>query len=229
MAAIQRMDAALNVWLSRQLRDVHTGIRARVVEVDYSIPSATVQPMATTNYDDGTVDSYPAVFDVPLQMPTANGGKARLTMPVKPGDIVGLTFSERNEGDANDKTTHGMFPGWAITSIHSDGNAMQIDPNNVELWNDQVHFTMTPEGDFTLQTPNGTLTVDQTGQFQFTNGAATLRAEAGGTVNINGGRVTPTGNFVTASGVDLNAFWADYIAHRHSGVEPGSGNSGTKV
>ncbi len=230
MAAIQRMDAALNQWFARQARDIHTGLRAKVVEVDYSIPSATVQPLASTNFDDGTVDAYPAVFDVPLSMPSANSGKARLTLPVKPGDIVGLSFSERNESDANDLTTHGLFPGWSIIGVHSDGNAMVIDPNNVELWNDQVHFSLAPEGDFVLKGPVGTFTVDKDGKMSFTNGSATLTAKPDGNIEMNGAKVTPDGNIVTARGVNLNDFYDWFTRHTHHYIwtDP-SGESDTNV
>lgn len=215
MASIQRMDAALGLWLNRQIRDVHTGLRAVVVDVDYSIPSATVQPLASTNYDDGTVDSYPAVFDVPLSMSSANGGKARLTMPIKPGDIVGLSFSERNENDANDTTTHGLFPGWAITGVHSDGNAMAINPENVELWNDTVHVAMTPEGKFEIIGPAYSLTIDEAGILNFTNGAANVQVQTSGMIMLNGAQVTPDGNFITAQGVDMNDFYQRFLRHTH--------------
>lgn len=228
MAAITRMDAALNQWFAKQARDIHTGLRARVVDVDYSIPSATVQPLASTNFDDGTVDAYGSVFDVPLSMPSANAGKARLTLPVKPGDIVGLSFSERNENDNNDQTTHNMFPGWAIIGVHSDGNAMAIDPNNVELWNDNVHFSMTPEGDFSLETPVGKLDVDKAGNFKFENGAANLVAETGGTIRMNGAQVTPDGNIITARGVNINDFYDYVMRHTHHYTwTDGSGQSNT--
>lgn len=226
MASIQRMDAALDVFLKKYLRDYHTNLRVRVVDVDYNIPSATVQPLASTTFENGTVDAYPAIFDVPLQMVSANGGKARLTVPIKPGDVLGLSFSERNENSTSDKTTHGLNPGWAITSVHSDGNAMPIDPNNVELWNDQVHFSMTPEGDFTLTGPVGTLIVDKTGQFSFTNGAATITAQVDGNIVMNGARVTPDGNFITARGVNMNDFYDWFVRHDHFYTWTDDGGSG---
>lgn len=229
MAAITRMDAALNQWFARQARDLHTGLRARVVDVDISIPSATVQPLASTNFDDGTVDAYPAVFDVPLSMPSGNNGKARLTLPVKPGDIVGLSFSERNESNFNDVTTHGLFPGWAIIGVHSDGNAMPIHPDNVELWNENVHISLSPEGDYILETPAGKLVVDKAGLFQFTNGQATLSAEPGGTISMNGAKVTPDGNLITARGVNMNDFYDYVMGHNHPYTwtdGAGQGNTG---
>ena len=93
---------------------------------------------------------------------------------------------------------------------------MPIDPENVELYNDQVHFTMTPNGDFTLQTPAGTLVVDQSGEFSFNNGSASLTAKTDGNIVMNGAKVTPEGRMITANGVDLDSFYQEYKAHTHS-------------
>lgn len=216
MAAITRKDAALRSFFEKSMRDFHTGLRARVVSVDYSIPSASVQPIAQTDFDDDDVERYPLIYDVPIQMVSANEGKARLTVPIKPGDIVGLQFSERNENNNDDQQTHGLFPGWAITSVHSDGNPMPINPDNVELWNDKVHIKMTPSGDFELQTPGGTLRCDRNGEFSFNNSAASIMAGVDGNVRINGATIDPSGRIITAAGVDLDSFYAEFKGHIHS-------------
>ena len=216
MAVIQRMDAALGLFVDKALREFHTNIRGTVVDVDYGVPSITVQPDASTSFSDGTVDTYPAIFDVPLQMPSGNGGKARLTMPIKAGDKVGLSFSERNEGDKNDMSTHGLFAGWAVSEIFSDGNATEIDPNNVELWNDQVHFSMTPEGDYTLVGPVGTMKIDKAGVWSFDNGAAKFTAQTDGNFDMNGAKVTPDGNVITKNGTNLDEFYAWFQRHGHN-------------
>lgn len=227
MASMARVDAALSVNFNRNMRDVHTAIRATITDVDYDAGSCTAQPMASTNFSDGTADTYPPIYDVPLQVYAANNGKARLTMPVKPGDIVGLTFSERNENDASDVTTHGLNAGWAITEVFPNGGA-KIHPDNVELWNDQVHFSMTPDGSFTLETPTGKLLVDKSGQFSFTNGAATLQALPSGSINMNGAQVTPDGNIITKSGVNVDDFFAYFKRHvHHYAWTDGEGQSNT--
>lgn len=214
--AINRKDAAVRSFIEKIMRDYHTSIRARVVSVDYSIPSAAVQPIAETTFDDGDVERYPLIYDVPIQVMSANSGKARLTLPIKAGDVVGLQFSERNENNNDDQQTHGLFPGWAITSVHSDSNALQIDPDNVELWNDKVYFKLTPSGDFELQTPGGTLRCGSSGEFSFTNGAANLRAAVDGNIRMNGATIDPSGRIITAAGVDLDSFYAEYKGHTHS-------------
>lgn len=214
MASIQRMDAALGIMFDRKLRDVHTGVRGVIVDVDLKGPTATVQPLASTSFEDGTDDVYPPIYDVPLQLVSANGGKARLTMPIKPGDEVGLTFSEKNENDVTDVSTHGLNPGWAITCIYPKGG-QAIHPDNVELWNDKVHFSMTPDGDFILTGPVGTFKVDKSGEMQFTNGAATLSAKEDGNIEMNGAKITPEGNLITARGVNMNDFYDYVMGHSH--------------
>lgn len=54
------------------------------------------------------------------------------------------------------------------------------------------------------------------------NGAGMFQLLADGSFLINGLTITPDGNIITAAGVNLNL-------HIHSGVTPGSGNSGAPV
>lgn len=246
MAATDRLDAALGIYTDRYMRGIHTNIRGRVVAVNLAGPRVDVQPMAFTVFESGAEDRYPVIYDVPLHLPSGNGGKARLSMPVKPGDIVGLSFSERNENDTGDRNTHQLFAGWAVTEIFTEGNAKAIHPDNVELENDKVKFSMSPDGDYILTTPKGSLKVMKDGTFSGGNdaGSVTITPEgqitagnanggltifADGESKFNGGTITKDGNFITKQGVDLNAFWQDYINHVHGGVQTGGGQTGKKV
>ena len=71
-------------------------------------------------------------------------------------------------------------------------------------------------GDFELQTPGGTLRCDSSGEFSFTNGAANLRAAVDGNIRMNGATIAPSGRIITAAGVDLDSFYAEYKGHTHS-------------
>lgn len=246
MAYVDRYDAALSVFVGRYMRNMHTNIRGRVVGVNYAVPSVDVQPMAQTEFENGTVDKYPVIYDVPINFPSGAGGKARLTMPIKVGDMVGVSFSERNESDFKDMNTHQLFAGWAVTQIFTEGNSKASHPDNVVLENDKGSMTFTPEGKATLKNDVATLDVSETGKLNYTNGPASLDIDEsgkltynngganivalpGGQVTVNGCQITPSGNIITASGVDLEDFYRDYTNHRHSGVERGGDTSGTKV
>lgn len=226
MAYVDRYDAAFSIFISRFVRNnVHTNIRGRVVSVNYAGPSVDVQPMASTEFPSGSVDSYPTIFDVPLQLPSGAGGKARLTMPVKPGDIVGLSFSERNEDDNTDTTTHQLFAGWAVTQIFTSGNAKPIDPENVVLENDKATVTLKPVGDVSLKNPKVSVEALADGNVKVSNGPGNLSMDPSGMVTVNGTKITPEGRVITAKGVDLDDFFEKYTRHVHGGVENGRGQT----
>lgn len=226
MAYSDRYDSALSIYMDRYVRNgVHTNIRGKVVAVNHAIPSVDVQPMAFTEYDNGIVDRYPTIFDVPLHMPSGNKGKARLSMPIKPGDIVGLSFSERNENNNLDKTTHQMFPGWAVTEIFTSGNAKPIDPDNVVLENDKASSTLKPNGDMSMKNPAVTVEALADGNVKISNGPGNWSMDPSGMVTVNGTRITPEGRVITAKGVDLDDFFEKYSKHIHGGVENGPGST----
>lgn len=211
MSSTQRIDTALGLFFDRHLRNVHTGIRCEVVGVDYSGPTVDVKPFAHTNFGDGTIDAYPVILDVPLHLPSGNKGKARLAIPIKVGDIVGLNFSERNEDDSSDVTTHGLFPGWAVTEIYTPANTRPIDPDNVVLENEKAIVTLKPDGTSVI-----------------TSGKAVITVQPDGNVVANGATITLDGDVVTSDGISLRAFWNDYLAHRHGGVERGGAQTDVK-
>lgn len=243
MAYADRYDAAFGIYISRYLRNnVHTNIRGKVVGVNYSGPSVDVQPMAYTEFPSGTTDRYPVIYDVPVLLPSGAGGKARLTMPIKPGDVVGLSFSERNEGDNNDQNTHQLFAGWAVTQIFTDGNSKAIHPDNVVLENDKAIITLKPNGDTSLQNPkvtvealadgnvkisNGTgeFTMSPSGEIKGGNKGGSFTLQSSGQLMCNGARITTSGRIITANGVDMDDFYQKYMSHTHGGVERGGDNT----
>lgn len=226
MAYTDRYDAAIGIYVSRFLRNnMHTNIRARVVAVDYGTPSVDVQPMAFTEFESGTTDRYPTIYDVPVLLPSGAGGKARLTMPIKPGDIVGLSFSERNENDNTDQNTHQLFAGWAVTQIFTEGNSKPIDPDNVVLENDKGSIVLKPSGDMSINNPKVSAEISADGNIKFSNGDGNFSMDASGTITANGAKITPDGKIITAKGIDLDDFYDRYINHTHGGVEGGNSNT----
>lgn len=230
MAYTDRYDAAFGIYISRFLRNnVHTNIRGKVVGVNYKGPSVDVQPMAYTEFPSGTTDRYPVIYDVPVLLPSGANGKARLTMPIKPGDIVGLSFSERNEGDNNDQNTHQLFAGWAVTQIFTDDNSKAIHPDNVVLENDQAILTLKPTGDMSLTNPKVSVEALADGNVTVNNGPGSLVMDPSGMVTVNGVRITPAGRIITANGVDLDDFFEYFKRHNHFYTwTDGSGSSNTQ-
>lgn len=226
MAYVDRYDAAIGVYISRYLRgNMHTNIRGKVVGVNYSIPTVDVQPMAFTKFPSGTEDKFPTIYDVPIQLPSGANGKARLTMPIKVGDFVGLSFSERNEDNNDDQNTHQLFAGWAVTQIFTNGNGKAIDPENVVLENDKAKYVLKPNGDQVFSNPTVTVQILANGNVQISNGPGQLTMQPSGQVVVNGATITPQGKIRTSAGVDVDDFYQAYLVHTHGGVESGGSNT----
>lgn len=230
MAYADRYDTAYGIYVSRFMRNnVHTNIRGKVVGVDYAGPSVDVQPMAFTEFPSGGVDKYPVIFDVPVNLPSGANGKARLTMPIKVGDVVGLAFSERNENDNTDQNTHQLFAGWAVTQIFTEGNAKPIDPENVVLENDKGSMTLKPTGDVTVKNPKVTAEYLANGTVNINNGAGKVTMSPSGELDVNGAKITKDGKIITASGVDLDEFYQWVLVHTHGGVQRGDSFSNPPI
>lgn len=207
--AIQRVDGAMELFVRRILRSVHTSVPGTIVGIDLSVPSVDIQPDVSTDFDDGQgIDSFPVIYDIPLHIPSAGGDTSKLTFPIKVGDKAAVHFSERNPHQNTDTTTHGLYSCYAVAGL----SAGEVDPENVVLKNDTSIIKLAPDGTVTVE-----------------NGTASVVVQPDGNINMNGLQVTPDGNIITATGVNLNDFYADYLSHVHSGVETGGGNTGPKV
>lgn len=247
MAHTDRYDSALSIFMNRHIRNnIHTNIRGEVVGVDYTGPTVDIQPSASTEFSNGVVDSYPVIYDVPVHLPSGTGGKARLTMPIKVGDFVGLSFSERNENDSSDQNTHQLFAGWAVTQVFSDGNAKPIHPDNVVLENDKGSLTQKPDGEINIKNPEVDVTympdgnikvanskvsfiITPEGDVTLTNGSGSVKLEQSGQLSCNGATITREGRIITSSGVDLDSLNAKFLIHRHTDVMGGVGISGGPI
>ncbi len=87
------LEGLLEKAFRTMLADVELGLPGRVVSYDAAAQKATVEPVATKRYDDGTEEKMPAVANVPVQFP--GGAGFAITWPLEPGDPVWLSFSGR--------------------------------------------------------------------------------------------------------------------------------------
>ncbi len=206
--AVQRIDEAIQIFMQKAMRGFHTSVPGVIVGIDYSKPTVDIQPSVETDFgDDYKPDTYPVIYDVPLFIPSAGAGKAKITVPVKVGDRASLHFSERNPNSKTDLTTHGLYGCYAVSGLEGE-----IDPENIIIQNEIAKATIKPDGTMILSSGN-----------------ANIIAQPDGNVNINGLIVTPTGNVITSGGVDLDLFYQTYLNHLHSGVQRGSSNTDKPV
>lgn len=84
--------------INARIAELHTGLPAQVVAFDEDAQTCDVQPLLLHAIvgEDGARDTerYPQISNVPIHYPSAGGWS--LIFPLKPDDIVFLTFAERS-------------------------------------------------------------------------------------------------------------------------------------
>ena len=200
--------------ISEALKDqIRTTIPGRVIEFDPATQLATVQVGVQRLMVSGDTYTPPPIVRCPVCVYGASGGIVEVA--IEPGDEVLIHFSMRcidgwrREG--------GVAPLVSVERFReADAFAVLAPrsmPNVIDGYaNDGIRIR-SKDGDV----------------YVWVKGDGTVEIEAPAGATINGAQVTSSGNVITASGTDLDAFYAEYLAHIHSGVTTGSGNTGPKV
>lgn len=217
-----RIASMLRGFVDDMLYDVQTNIPAVVTSVNYGNGTLSAIPLIKTKKKGGQMYEEPMVPDVPILTAAGNTGKAKMTFPIKVGDKVVLIMANRDTGTLLNSSGGsivepemdkplGWYPIGAHACLFVEADANDIDPENIIIKNDKAKFTIT----------NSSTKIETAG------GSAELKAS--GELNVNGAKISPDGQITTASGVNLDLFFQDYNLHKHSGVQTGSSNTGTKV
>lgn len=217
-----RIASMLRGFVDDMLYDVQTNIPAVVTSVNYGNGTLSAKPLIKTKKKGGQMYEEPMVHDVPILTAAGNTGKAKMTFPIKVGDKVVLIMANRDTGTLLNSSGGsivepemdkplGWYPIGAHACLFVEADANDIDPENIIIKNDKAKFTIT----------NSSTKIETAG------GSAELKAS--GELNVNGAKISPDGQITTASGVNLDLFFQDYNLHKHSDVQTGSSNTGTKV
>ena len=234
------------------MKSVTSTLPAEITYVDYDKCCVDCEVTIATEITEGRFVPYPQFSEVPLMIYSGNNGKARQTMPIKVGDVVELSFADRDtvnwlcsdgRSEVNPDSSYPLSMGGqhyvlvAKPCITLQANARPIDPDNVVTENEHSRIIQTPDGATTITNSKGsTLTLSADNTLSFDNGVATLVIQdsgellfSGGNATINGAVITKSGNVITAGGVNLDEFKKAFDAHIHGGVKAGSDNSGKLV
>jgi hypothetical protein len=158
-----------------------------------------------------TLAPYPLLRSVPVVFPC--GGGFTLTFPISPGDECLLVFNDRESdnwyinGAGQPPTTnrkHDLSDAFALVGVRSCPRALgAISTNSVQLRSD--------DGESYIELAAGNI----------------VNVVAPGGINFNTPAFTVNGNQVvtgmlTGNGINLGT-------HKHTGVQPGSGNTGGPI
>lgn len=192
--------------IAAELADVHTCLPGVIVSYDGQL--ATVRPTLDKQLANGEVLAAPQIARVPMCWPCGdvNGAKARMTVPLSPGDSVLLHFSERalddwlngTDGAPGDPRQFDLSDAFATPQMRP-GTFGASDLENLSIEYGPGSIKISPLGAITLQAGPGSIRMDESGQ-----------------INV----VAPGGFLV--NGLNQNT-------HIHTGVESGLDSSGPPV
>lgn len=225
--------------------NLSTSMPGVVVRMDYERMRADVQPAISRSFEDGSSEDYATILDVPIMMPGSQN--SLISIPVQVGDNVTLLFCQNDidawsisaTGQATPAPTLRQFdmqdciaiPGLFTSPRSLNNPAARKWPHNPK---DLVVSMNTGSGSECeiRMTPGGTITVNT--DYTVNVNAQDVNVTAKGDVSVKASNVkvqaantTITGNvsisgILTLAGINMNT-------HKHIGVTPGSGTSGTPV
>ncbi len=232
-------EEAHSAQIEGRLKDLHTMLPGIIVSFDPETQTASVQPAIKRIFIDKGAVNLPMCVDVPVAFP--GGGDFFLTFPVKPGDECILLFSERaidnwhvsgNTAPPAEYRLHDLSDGIAIVGLNSQPRKIAgFNATDTELRdrNGQTHITMKPDGTIKNVNAAGSTELTPAGQF-------IIKAPGGivldGNTTLMGNMTSQAGNGGTGDcdfAGDVIAQGISVHTHVHSGVQPGSGNTGQPV
>lgn len=213
------------------IKDVCTSVPGHVLTFDPLTQRAQVQiGILRVDVNDASFALKPIV-EVPVHFP---GGDYAIEYQIDSGCEGVILFSQRcidgwvqSGGVAANPIGrfHNMQDAMFLPGFRSQPNVLPDFQNNgVRMRNRAGTQFVWLMNDNSISMDNGVAKFDvrADGTTLMQNGAGSFQLQADGTFLINGLKITPDGNVITAAGTNLNT-------HRHGGVTPGSGTSGVPV
>lgn len=216
----------LRQLIATELAEVHTCLPG--VIVSYDGESAVVRPALPKQLANGDVLAPPQIVQVPICWPSGDvqGGKALITVPLKAGDPVKLSFSERalegwlsgSDAAPDDPRQFDLTDAFATPVMRPGGSA--ADTENVAVQYGACTLKLTPGGDVILSGP-GTFRVQMPAVFEkLLTYQAGLAGKGGGAGTNISGDISHTGGTISSSSpVEDGHRHTDSVGGKTSGPE----------
>lgn len=222
-----------------------TALPGIIESFDAEKNTCSIRPAITHRIiqQDGTwMDLEPTYLLLDCPVVWQGGGGCTMTFPIKQGDECLVVFASRcidawwYYGKAiptKEQRMHNLSDGFALVGVRSLPRAFPIDQSAVQLRSDDgaAFVQINPESHAIDVVTSGNITAEAAGQVEITaptirlngaivlNGPITQANTAGGSTTAEIIGPIHVTNDVTAGGKSLEH-------HVHSGVYPGSGNTG---
>lgn len=211
-------------------------IQAALAEVNVCLPgvivaydgkTATVRPAVPKQLANGQTLAAPQIVQVPVCWPIADGGRAMVTVPLKPGDPVKLNFSQRSlenwlsgSDQAPDDPRQFDLTDAFATPVMRPGPV--ADTENVSVQYNDAWMKISPGGIITFDGSHMVAKCPATFEKLVTYKDG-ISGDGGSNGNNLGGGLALSGGQVTHDGKSIGS------NHKHGGVVAGSDESDVPV
>lgn len=235
---------ALRSLILDQLSEIHTALPVRITGVDYGAKTVSAEAIIKNTRGPEDEISYPPFHDVPFAI--NGGGDARISFPLRAGDIGTIIFAERDpsnalqtDGDAAASATLiqpcGLYPICFIPKVATaTDSSPPVDSEKIVISNNEnTYAEFDPNDKITIRNSSGMIveisasgiSVTAPGQtVKMTDGAGEFTMTGGnlsfkgGAINLNGLIIDSKGNMTDGNGVGFHN-------HTHTVRNVESGNS----
>lgn len=210
--------------IATELADVYTTLPGEVVAYDGTF--VTARPALAKRLTNGDSLPPPQVVRVPVCWPVGdvNGAQALISVPLKPGDAIKLSFSARalenwlagDNGPPDDPRQFDLSDAFASPLVRP--GTMAADTENVSIQYGPGRLKLSPAGELTFEVKTWTVQAEQTtfntpvtinGPLLYTQGLSGEGGEGGASMRVRGG-VAYEGGAITHNGKNIGD------NHRHT-------------
>lgn len=224
---MSKMIKAMRAVFASELADVYTTLPGEVLAYDGTF--VTARPALAKRLANGEALPAPQIVRVPVCWPVGdvNGAQALISVPLRPGDAVKLSFSARalenwlagDNGPPDDPRQFDLSDAFASPIVRP--GTMAADTDNVSIQYGPGSLKLSPAGELTFQVKSWTVKAEQTtfntpvtinGPLVYTQGMAGEGGAGGASMRIRGG-VAYEGGAITHNGKNIG----DSHRHRYVG------------
>ena len=153
----------INTMIESKILDIHTSMPGRVETYNHATQKADIKPLLRKKYtvNGGTIVEIPVIPGVPVQWASANNGAAYMHLPLKPGDLGLIIFTERSidtwlsgNGEItspNDPRHHDLSDATFIPGIRPFKQPLSnTNADNFILQNGSIRIELDPSGKISI-------------------------------------------------------------------------------
>jgi hypothetical protein len=197
------LNYAMDHAIEDKLRFARTMVPAKVLKVDYDKSLVNIKPLIRFRFDMATDDEYgiEEILEVPLIFSSAKRGIAKMTFPVREGDVGLLLCSDRHTENFRASDGISVVDSGSFSTLGTDGYINYIgfipevftsaigesfDPNDVVLVHGSCETRHKENGTVVTTNESSTVTQKPSGEISLVNGGGYIKLLADGRVDING-------------------------------------------